>query len=240
MTTPSDIILQALKKAGVIGSGQPASAEDFNDAFLDLNDMMAQWLRERWLVWDLRTVSFVSTGAQSYTIGTGGNFNVARPDRIESAYLRQLNNTSINYVDYPLEILESREDYNKISLKTLGTFSRYIFYQSSYPIGLLYPWPLPQASLYELFVSIKDPALMVFTSLAETIAMPPEYIAAIKFNLAVRLRVNYQLPQRDDLIVLADTSLNTIRNANAQVPRLMMPSDLTRKGNYNIYSDQVR
>jgi hypothetical protein len=33
--------------------------------------------------------------------------------------------------------------------------------------------------------------------------------------------------------------LNTIRNANAQVPRLQIPKSITRNGLYNIFSDQT-
>lgn len=239
MTTPSDIILQALKKSGVLGAGQNASPTDFNDAFLDLNDMLAMWQRQRWLVWHLSTFSITSTGAQSYTIGPGGDFDTRRPDRLESAYLRQIITSQPNVVDYPLEIIESREDYNRIALKTLGTFPRYIFYDAAYPMGIIYPWPIPQPSTYQVFISIKQ-NIGQFTSLNETILMPPEYIGAMKFNLAVRLREAYQLAPREMLSNIALATLNVIRGANAQIARLQMPDDLVTNGNYNIFSDQIR
>ncbi len=238
MTTVSDIITQSLKKAGVLGVGQTASAEDMNDAFLDLTDMLSQWQRQRWLIWHLATFSVTSTGATSYTVTTGGNFNVVRPDRIESAFLRQLVTTTPNYVDYPLEILESREDYNRIALKSLATFPRWIFYDAAYPTGLVYPWPIPQASTYQIFISLKQ-QLTQYTSFGDDLGLPPEYLAAIKWNLAVRLKESYQLPQSAALIELAVLSLNVIRGANAQVARLAMPADLVHNGTYNIFSDQI-
>src|ERR1700722_5997638 len=88
--TPLDIVTQALKKAGVLGVGQTPLAEDTNDAFYDLNDMIAQWARKRWLMWHLLDVPLVSTGAMSYTVGIGGNFNTPRPDRLEAAFFRQI------------------------------------------------------------------------------------------------------------------------------------------------------
>lgn len=65
-------------------------------------------------------MSFAATGAQSYTVGAGQSINITRPDRIEAAFVRLVNGTQA--VDYPLDLLGSREDYNKIALKGLSTF----------------------------------------------------------------------------------------------------------------------
>jgi hypothetical protein len=70
--TPLDLITLALKKAGVVGVGQTPEAEDTNDAFSDLNMMLGQWNRRRWLVYHLLDVAKVSTGAASYTVGPNG------------------------------------------------------------------------------------------------------------------------------------------------------------------------
>lgn len=237
-TTPNDIIRAALKKAGILGVGQNALAEDTNDAYTDMQDMLGQWQRKRWLIWHLVDYSFTSTGATSYSVGPASNFAISpRPDRIESAFFRQVINSVPNQVDYPLSIIEAREDYNKISLKQLTSFPQYIFYDSGFPVGTLYPWPVPQASIYSIHITVKE-TLAQFTSLAQVISFPLEYFAALKFNLAVRLRQAYQLPPDPALIGLAKDSLNVIRNANIQVPRLGMPVGLCRAtGSYNIFSD---
>jgi hypothetical protein len=94
-----------------------------------------------------------STGAQSYTVGTGGDFNVARPDRLEAAFVRQLIPSGQNQIDFPLQILQAREDYNRIALKTMGTLPQVIFYDSAYPLGVIYPWPVPQASIYQIHLT---------------------------------------------------------------------------------------
>lgn len=240
MTTPNDIINLALKISGVLGVGQTAQAEDSNDSLTMLNFMMAQWNRKRWLVYHLVDVAFTSTGAQSYTVGPGGNFNVAvRPDRLEAAFFRQIVPSQPNAIDYPLEIIEARETYNNIALKTLVSFPSYIFYDAAYPIGLVYPWPIPQATLYAVHLTLKE-VLAQFTSLSQDIVLPDEYHAALMYNLAVRLRPAYQLPPDPSLVALAKDALNVIRNANTQIPRLTMPTDLIRPGIYNPYSDQIR
>lgn len=239
MTTPSDIILSALKKAAIIGAGQNASDEDMNDAFDDLNMMLAQWQRKRWMIYHLVDVSKVSTGAQSYTVGPGGDFNVAtRPDRLEAAFNRQLVNSASQNVDTPLTIIEARETYNQISLKTLGTFPYTIFYDSDFPLGRVYPWPVPQASIYEIHLTIKA-QLNQFASQGQVISLPLEYFPALVWNLAVRLAISYGVTVTPGVIGLAKDSLNVIRNSNTQIPILNMPAGLNSRSRYNIFSDQM-
>lgn len=238
--TPGDIIRLAFKDAQIFGVGQTPLGEDTNDAFITLNMMMAQWQRKRWLVYHLVTHSITSTGAQSYTIGPSGDINVTvRPDLIDSAFFRQLVQSSPNQIDYPLEILTSREDYNNIALKQLRSFPMYLYYDAAYPLGVLYPWPIMQAAIYSLHVSVKE-ILAQFSSVVQTIVLPDEYMAALRYNLAVRLAPQYGAPALDDIKALARDALNVIRKANAQVPRLLMPQDLIRPGVYNPYSDQIR
>lgn len=236
--TPNTLINLALKMTGVLGVGQTASAEDTNDSFSVLNMMLAQWQRKRWLIWHLVDVSCASTGAVSYTIGTGANFNVARPDRIESGFFRQTITAAPNQVDYPMTLISSREEYNRIALKQLSTFPEYCFYDSAYPTGTLYFWPVPQASQFEMHLSLKE-QLTQFTSLSQTINLPAEYQEAIMYNLAGRLRPMYQLPPDPTITSLAVASLDVVRGANAQIPTLTMPDDMTLgKPGYNIYSDR--
>lgn len=237
MTTVADLISLALLDSGVVGQGQTASAEDTTNALRRLNFMLSQWQRKRWLVYHLIDVSFVSTGAQSYTIGAGANFNTPRPDRLEAAFFRQLTGSGTQQIDYPLRLIQSREDYNAIALKTMGTWPEAIFYDSAYPVGLVYVWPVPAASLYAIHLSLKQP-LTQFATLTETINLPPEYEAALHYNLCARLRPAYQMGPDPSITALAVESLNVIRNANTQLATLRMPGAvLGTRRQYNVYSD---
>lgn len=239
ITTAQDLVSFSLRAVGILGVGQTALAEDSSDALSALNGMIGIWNRKRWVIWHLLDVALTSTGAQSYSIGIGGDFNVPRPDRLEAAFFRQVITTQPNDVDYPLQILESREDYNRIALKTLVSWPAYIFYDSAFPLGRVYPYPVPQASIYELHLSIKD-TLAPFTTYTQPINLPPEFIEALWTNLAIRLAAIYpgvQVPPAVE--ALAKASLATIRGANAQIARLGTPPGLARGNLYNIYSDQV-
>lgn len=240
LKTPQDLLGFALRAIGVLGTGQTALPEDYQDAFSALNGMMGLWNRRRWLIYHLVDVSVVSTGAQSYTVGLGGNFNVPRPDRLEAAFFRQFVSSQPNKVDYPLQILQAREEYNQIALKNLTSWPAYVFYDSAIPLGIVYPWPVPQAGIYELHLSLKA-ALPQFTSYVQSVNLPDEYTETIWTNLAIRLSTIYPgAAVSDDLRGLAKASLETIRAENTQVPALKMPGGLPGRGaKYNIYSDRT-
>lgn len=239
--TPRQIITLALKDIGQAAEGISPSAEDINDAFVKMNWMLAQWQRKRWLIWHLIDVSVVSTGAVSYSVGPAGDIPlVSRPDKLESAFVRQLTgNSQPSLVDYPLEIIPSYENYSVIALKQLASFPQYVFYDSDYPLGHLFPWPVPQAGLYEVHVQIKA-LLNQFLSLSQEIILPEEYLPAIHYNLCLRLAPGYGIAPSTDIRLLAKDALGVLRMANSQIANLRMPGELVRNGIYNPYSDQIR
>lgn len=235
MSTARELCYMALKDAGVIGEGQTPSQEAINDTFTKLNWMLARWARKRWLVFHLQTYSFLSTGAQSYTVGPGGNFNIPRPDRIESAFIRQVINPA-NQPDWPLEIIQAREVYNRIVLKSLVSFPSYLFYDSDFPVGRVYPWPLAIANTYELHITVKN-QLQSIANLSDTVVLPPEYEGAIQQNLAIVIAPGFGADPSPVVVALAKDGLNTIRGANAQIGQLRVPTRARGRGAYNIFSD---
>jgi hypothetical protein len=246
MTTTLDIINLALLDAGVIGQGQTASAEDTNNAYTRMQWMIQQWQRKRYLVFHLLNINVTSTGQTTpYTIGPGGQFQIGtRPDKLENGcFFRQLVQSSPNQVDYPLELLESFEDYNTITLKKLTTFPGYIFLDPSYPLGSLYVWPVPQAGIYSINVLVKATLIDIITANALTTVLdatlPNEYFKAIYESLAEILRSAYRLPPDPALTGRAKESREVLRDASAAIARLRMPADLIRPGTYNVYSDQI-
>lgn len=238
MPTIRDLIALTLKDAGVVGIGQTPQAEDTNDALTRLNQMLYQWQVKRWLVFHLVTLSKTATGAQSYTVGPGGDFNISvRPDKLEAPgnFIRQLSGAG-NEVDYGLKLIDAREEYNQISLKSLSSFPQAVFYEATLPLGRAYIWPIPD-SQYAIHLLMK--AVLTGTlTLNDTPVIPNEYLEAMRLNLAVRTRIAYQMTPDVMLNGLANEALNTIRNANTQVPALQVPIELRRPRLYNILADQ--
>jgi hypothetical protein len=227
--TANDLIVLALKLCGVIGVGQTASTDDLNDGFTMLTQMMATWQRKRWLTYHLQDVAFTPTGAQSYTIGSGGTINVTRPDRIEAAFVRQLIPGGANQVDFPMRVIDDREDYALIAVKQISASPpTTIFYDPDFPLGNVYVWPLA-GNQYEIHLLVKQP-LQSFASLSDTINLPQEYLEALMWNLAARLRPMYGLGPEPTIAAEAKASLDTLRVANTQLARLRLPSDVPGQG----------
>lgn len=236
ITTGAELIAMSLRNCGAFGVGQTAGAEDTTDAKRLLNMLIAQWNRKRWLVYHLIDTAHVCDNSISYTVGPGGQFNIARPAQIKAAYVRQLVPSNPYNVDFPLTPIFSREDYSQIVLKNLQAGpAQYFFYDAAYPLGSVFPWPLCN-SQYALHIVTQE-ALEDIDSLAAAINLPPEYVPALYWNLMVWLRDAYDLPPKPVMIQSAKAALNVLRQANTQVPNLSMPAALTYGRGYNIWSD---
>lgn len=233
------LLMNALVDAGITGIDEAVEQPVLNRAFTQANWLLAQWARKRALCYQLYEYNFTSTGAPNYLVGNGQTINInPRPDRLEYAYLR-LNPTAATPVDIRLDIIPSKEDYSRITVKTIGTLPWRIFYDPGWPVGTLYPWPVPAASLYQIFLGFKV-VIPRFTSLQQKINFPPEYEAALNWCLARRLRVSYQMPMDPEINALARDALNAMRLANQAAPTLIMPQTVVGKSNsYDYRSDNM-
>lgn len=234
MTTAADLFNLALKDLGALGIGQAISADDTADALSTINMMLDSWQAERLMVYHLVDTPLTSTGAQSYTVGIGGNFNVARPIAINAAYAR-LNPGSSNPIDYPVAMIPSREDYSKIGLKSLASFPQWAYYDPAMPLGNLFFFPVPNQS-FELHI-VTMAQLPQFPAPATQITLPPGYVAAIRYNLAVWLCGMYQIDPPGSVVKLALSTKKIVKRMNAQIPALTMPRGLGTTTKYNIYGD---
>ena len=226
LTTANDMLEFVLRATGLLGVGQSALPEDFRDSMSAFNAMIGTWNANRCYIYHLIDSSLVSTGAKTYSVGPGQDFNVDRQDRLESGFFRLLNAPAGQQVDSRMAILRSREDWNQIATKSLGTFPGSVFLDTGYPVGTLYPWPVPPAGLYEIHLSFKA-HLKRFESYQQQINLPEEYFEPLWSNLAVRVAALYPGASiSDDTRKLATSSLATLAMANSQVPALRMPPGL--------------
>jgi len=196
--------------------------------------LMEQWQRRRWLVYRLDDLEIdVVPYKRTWTIGPGDGADIAYPDRpgtIESAFLRQNTGWGPDTfpVDFPLRQLSSKQEWNNVPLKHLGSWPFQIYYDPTRPNGTVYVWPVPIQNFFELHFSVPQD-VKHFTGTEEiTDFLPGEAEEAIIYNLAARLRVNYQLPPDPGVVALARASLNTLRTLNTQISRLRMPDALRR------------
>jgi len=222
--TTGDLIAATLRTAGVTGVGQTPMAEDANDALDLMIEIIETWKRERFLAWRNTEVIIPSTGALSYAIPD-------RPPRIDSAFARlpseqvMTSPAGSGPLDFPLGIIDSQEDYNDISLKSLSSFPAAVWYAPDYPAGSLWFWPVPPADQYDLHVFYRA-GLPNYTTLIDPLALPAEYVRALRYELAISLQINYGLPANRAHVGALMGIKATIKAANAHVRNMQMPGSL--------------
>src|SRR4029077_4220380 len=188
ISTTGDLITFVLRASGINGVGQTPLAEDSNTGLDMLRMLIAGWQRKRWMVWNEQELSKVSTGANFYTIGPAQDFDSPRPDEIHAAWCRLKPFGGPNAVDISLAIIENHEDWAGIGVKDLKSLPAAVFYDSSFPIGRVYFWPVPPGGDYEMHLVVKA-ILPIPVAVTDTMDLPPEYLDAVVSNLACRIVV---------------------------------------------------
>lgn len=164
-------------------------------------------------------------GTTSYSYGSGGDLNSARPVKISSVFL-----TDSNDDDYPLELI-TEEQYNDITSKdTEGQPSR-LFYKPDFPLGSLKFFPTPD-KVYTIKINAQK-VLASVTATSDSITLPDEYMAYLIDKLVIRLGRSYgYAPTQEDHLLLKESEGNVktvnsnnkiIRNPTRSVTALGRP-----------------
>lgn len=225
MTTVADILSLALKDAGIIAAGETASAEDTQDAFATLNQMLGLWQTDGLSVYAQQETSFNASGAATYAIGTGATVDTTRPVSIESAFYRD------GSIDYPITVLNSFEQFQDITSKTQSGTPYVLFYRATAPSGTLHVWPQPASGTIHLTTLINLPE---YTATANDLTLPRSYELAVRFNLAVMLSATMGSPLRREIGAMAVSAKKLLQRKNTRIPTLKMPNAVMRDRYFNI------
>ena len=181
----SDLITSAFRKIGVIAAGEIPNTDEMTDALISVNVLMEAWSAEEAAIYQI--VNFqgplVAT-QQAYTMGTGGNFNTARPMKIESAGL-----ITPDTLRHTMKIIGA-SDWAKIEEKTLtGLLPKVLYNDNAFPMVTLNVWPRPSGTpTLDLYVW---KLLQQFAATTDVFNMPPPYFRALSYALAVDLAPEY-------------------------------------------------
>lgn len=235
MTTANDLIESAALKLGAKQTGESLTADESNDALNVLNSMLDYWSINNLLIFQIVQNTYTWTGGQaSQTIGVGGNFNGSRPIRIEDGTFFRTSG-----IDIPVRIVRDRASYDRISSKTSSsTYPSVIYYDESYPLGVLYGYPVPMANI-AIHLNEWQP-LQSFASLTTDLALPPGYRWLIENNLAVALEPIFSLQAPQSVRLEAARSKDKMMAFNHRP--ITSSSDAAyvfgRGGKGDIYADQ--
>ena len=226
--TVNTLITATLRLIGVVAAAETPRAEDTQDAFARLNDMVDAWASERLTIYQsVRTTKILTASQASYTIGTAGNIAIARPIFLDAVAL--LSGTT----EYPVELL-TEEAWNAISQKTLeSTWPTKAYYNPTYPSGTLSLWPVPTDSTASLVLYVPT-AVPQFTSTGQTVSVPPGYQEALRYNLAVRLCPEFGRVLDPVVAALAVETKAALKRANVRVTELRVDDALLRGSAFDI------
>lgn len=240
MSTALDIITQALRRIGVYGPNDTITDADAQDCLVRLNDMLDMWSNENLMcLTELEQSGALVVAQNSYTIGSGGNFNVTRPIKIKdgagAAYIQDTNGNN-----FPVDVVQ-RDQWNLIGNRGSSITSNYpttFFYDPQYPLGVLNVFPTPNTTFtafWDSYLQLTD-----FATLSSSFSMPPGYKKAMQDNLAIEIWPDFWGDGAPQLLTeLASKSKAAVKRANTRpVVAVYDPELVSRsQSSYNIYRD---
>lgn len=214
--TVSSMIFNSLINIGekAIGGSIDANEQAF---YLDkMNAMLDSWSIDRTMVYTILQENFsLSVSTVSYTIGSGGVFNTARPSKIVNAFVRDSQN-----FDSPLKILQQPQ-YASIRVKSVGTtYPEALYYDAADVAGLatIYLYPSPVASLTLYINSYKS--LPSFTAISTVLVLPPGYQRAIE--------ANFSIEAAQGLTQVAPETIKIAKESKAAIRAINLPETISR------------
>lgn len=225
MATVRELVTDAFLEAGILAQGESVSAEDGAFGLRKLNRLLDSWSADGLLVFKTVQES-LSISASGVTIGVGSTLNTQAPIQIVNAGI------VVNGVESPVDVIGPKE-YAEIQSKSQTGRPSKLYHEGRGEGSLLYFWPVPdQTYTLKLFSQKK---IVSFTSLNDTVSLPPGYERLIVSNLAVDLCGQaYGVSATGEMIKAAQDSLAACARS-AFVPVISV-SDLASLGDYNINS----
>ena len=222
--TATALIEDALRLIGKLGSGQAASTLDLDDGLRRLNDLLESWNLDANLTYehrrdpqDLTAALNPHTVGKAVNGGNAGNFDIVRPLSIEAASIIQ------STIEIPINIL-SKEKYQGIPDKSTSTaYPTSLWYERSFPLARLHLWPVPSEAIS--IVLYYRQQLDTGLELADNMSVPPGYLRALRYNLAMESASDYGLIPPPNLDSIAKESRAMIAQGNDNEPPYLAPDE---------------
>lgn len=241
--TVQQLLTMAFQELGVAATGEPVDSEDLMYGIKKFNDFIDQLAAYRLTIWELiRQTVNIASGATSYTIGSGGDIDIQRPEQILRAGL-------VNIASNPTDPLETRikmltdEQWSQIGLKSMtSNIAWAAWYRSSVPLGKLYIYPILTASQQlALYVpTAMDEVVEDESGLATNIVTPRGWRKMLTTNMALEVADYFHLTPSANLVRRASIAMQFVTRANAKPMSLQLPAGLPRgkRRSFNILTGQ--
>lgn len=218
MAKVRDLLAGSLRLIGVLDAGDAMEAAVARDALQALNELIETLNLEHLTNPRGRVrVDVTCTPGQGLrTIGTGGDFNVARPVVIDLATV------TFGGYEHPVEVVDA-DRWAAIPDKTRTGIPDTLYYDPAAPLGRVNLYPVPDQA-YALALWVWD-SLPTYTSINEMLVLPPGYARMYRYNLALDLAPEWGKDIPPAVIQNALDSKAAIKRANQATP--VMECDLT-------------
>jgi hypothetical protein len=232
--TARQLIYSALRFIGVLRTGQTASAEAEADGLQMLQSMIDQWQIERLMIYTIeRNVFNLVASQQVYTAGSGGNWNIPRPARIDRAGIIIPGTYT---TELPLRKISIQQWAQEYPAKTVTSSLPTVFYEDGgFPLINVTMWPVPSVGNTSVALYTWSP-LQSFSDLTTSYTFPPGYDLALRFNLGemlwpmfvVNSKSNANGMQLQMVQKMARQAKAQIKTINQPVLDMRIDSQLTR------------
>lgn len=211
MATAQGIIERALRLIGATDPEETPSTQEYKDGLVALNSMTDFWRTESLMLYEqVDTVKALSNGVSTYTVGVGGDIPIPRPLHIEWAYLVDL---GIRFP--PIGVISEQQFKMYASTTVKSDYPTKMWYDPQMPLGVINLYPVPQKAV-ELHIGTNQ-LLQSFAAIADVVALPPGYQAALEYNLAVWLAPEYAKEVSSSVYKMANTTRASIKRVNSQI-----------------------
>ena len=232
-TTANDQINAALRLIGMLAEGETPSAETSQDALSALNQMIDSWNTERLAVFSTQDQVFNwPPNVLTRTLGPTGDFVGNRPILLEdSTYFRDPSNG----ISFGIKFI-NQQQYNGIAVKTVtSTYPQVIWVNMTYPDVEMTIYPKPTKTLEWHFVSVEE--LTKPATLNTTLAFPPGYLRAFKYNLACEIAAEFGVEPSATVQRIAMTSKRNLKRINNPDDIMSLPYSIVgTRQRFNIFA----
>ena len=233
MATAGDQINSALRLLGVLAEGETPSAATSQDALFALNQMIDSWNTERLSVFSTQDQVFTwLPNFKERTLGPTGDFVGNRPIMVDDAtYFRD----PASNISYGIKLI-NQQQYDGIAVKTVtSTYPQVMWVNMEYPNITMTVYPVPTKQLEFHIVSVNE--LTTPANLATTLAFPPGYLRAFRYNLACELAPEFGMEPPPTVVRIAMASKRNLKRINNPDDIMSIPySIVATRQRYNIFA----
>lgn len=208
MSTVQNIIDRAGRL--LINSGASMNATQSANALVALNAMLDSWRNERLMCYAMQDETLSMVSAQTtYSIGpSGSDLTTTRPVEIEAAYI------TVSNLSYPVRLLNEEEYAAIVAKASSSTWPTHLWYSPTMPNGTITVYPVPNTTT--TLNIITRIVVSAFSTVGDTVSLPPGWEDALACNLAVYLAPEWQLQPSQTAMKMAIDSKANLKRMNAR------------------------